>query len=211
MYAVFLRIPWQHQIVPSAALPGHHHLDTQRIQRARILWTGQQTLRGQLEMSYHVRWNQVKVWFQVTCPFHEQWVSVPLSWLYRLVHPSHWLWSSSLLPMSSSSPLSLQKPLPDLHLPAYCIICAGLVKWIGEKEWLKGYQNQPKIRAGERRWGEPQCQHWGVDDELLGWLTSSHGAASWNLLLWTFGHKFLPRSFAVLILEYGKFLLYGPW
>ena len=104
--------------------------------------------------SYHVvRRNWVKVCFQVTCPFHEGWVSLPSSWLYSLIPPSHWLWSLSLLPVSSSSSLSLQKLLSDLSLPAYSVVCAGLVKWIGKKGWLKVHQSQPKIRVGGRASG----------------------------------------------------------
>lgn len=91
--------------------------------------------------------------FRVTCPFHEGRVWLPSFCLYSLIPPSCWLWSLSLLPGSSHSSPDLQKRLSDLCLPAYSVVCAGLVKWIGEKEWLEGHQSQPKIRVWGRASG----------------------------------------------------------
>ena len=72
-----------------------------------------------LEMSYHIIWN---------------WVS---------------FWSLKFLLVSSLFiSLTLQKQLSDHSLLAYSVVCAGLVKWLGEKEWIKSPQGHPKIRIG---------------------------------------------------------------
>ena len=162
-------VPSQYQIVPSVALHRWCHLGSQRIKRAKILWKGQQALWEWLEMSYHVRWNWVKVWFWVTWPFHEQWVLLPSSWLYSLIPLSHWLWSLSLLPVSSSSSLSLEKLQSELYLPACSVICARLVKWWKGVARRTSEPSQDKNRGAGEWCGEERedGENHSVDTNVL--------------------------------------------
>lgn len=134
----------------------HHSLGrtTWTIQsRARILRTGQQTPWEWLEMSCHVRWNWVTLWFQVSRPFCEGWVSPPL---LLVIQPqdscldlkiSKILFNLRLCDCSVSLTLVLESPSCELTKPTentiwsfppnlQCSLC-----WVSEvnwwKEWLK--------------------------------------------------------------------------
>lgn len=119
--------------------------------KARILRIGQQIPWEWLEISYHVRWNWVKLWFQVSCHFHGRWVSLPFSWLYSL--KMFWLndlrdpFQPKILWLLCLTDFGLESPSCELTKPTETTIWSfspnlqHSLCWVSEvdwwKEWLK--------------------------------------------------------------------------